>query len=111
MSKLFIGGLSWHTTNETLREGFEQYGTVEEAIVVRDRDTLRSRGFGFVRFASEAEAEAAMSALNNKEFDGRPVRIDKATEKSSGGNDGGYHGRGGYNSRAGYNAPRNYDEN
>lgn len=71
-----------------------------------------------------------MSALNNKEyvdahhsrrpqwtytnqtrFDGRPVRIDKATEKSSGGNDGGYHGRGGYNSRAGYNAPRNYDEN
>ncbi|KAL4879585.1 hypothetical protein BJY04DRAFT_219928 [Aspergillus karnatakaensis] len=97
MAKLFIGGLAWHTTDETLREGFSKYGTIEEAVVVKDHDTLRSRGFGFVRFASEAEAEAAMNAMNNQEFDGRIIRVDKASERPGGRNNGGFQGRGGYN--------------
>ncbi|EZF22123.1 hypothetical protein H112_04930 [Trichophyton rubrum D6] len=91
--KLFIGGLAWHTTDDTLREGFSKFGTIEEAIVVKDRDTNRSRGFGFVRFSSDSEADAALNAMNNQEFDGRVIRVDKATERSSGG--------GGYDSRQG----------
>ncbi|OJD13482.1 hypothetical protein AJ78_06072 [Emergomyces pasteurianus Ep9510] len=96
MSKLFIGGLAWHTTDDTLRQGFEKYGTIEEAIVVKDRDTNRSRGFGFVRFSTDAEADAAMNAMSNQEFDGRVIRVDKASDRSSAPrNEGGYHGRGG----------------
>ncbi|KAL1958919.1 hypothetical protein VTO42DRAFT_3472 [Malbranchea cinnamomea] len=112
MSKLFIGGLAWHTTDETLREGFSRFGNIEEAIVVKDRDTNRSRGFGFVRFSSENEANAAMSAMTNQEFDGRIIRVDKAAERSSGPRDNGFTrnfnrfgdggpGAGGYN-RNGY---------
>ncbi|KAL2835087.1 hypothetical protein BDW59DRAFT_137082 [Aspergillus cavernicola] len=101
MAKLFIGGLAWHTTDDTLREGFAQYGNIEEAVVVKDHDTLRSRGFGFVRFASDAEADNAMNAMNNQEFDGRIIRVDKASERpnprNGGGGGGGYQGRGGYN--------------
>ncbi|KAF2003360.1 hypothetical protein P154DRAFT_378696, partial [Amniculicola lignicola CBS 123094] len=85
MSKLFIGGLSWHTTNESLREAFSPYGNVEEATVATDRETGRSRGFGFVKFSTEEEAENAMAELNEKELDGRTVRIDKATERGGGG--------------------------
>ncbi|PTU17525.1 hypothetical protein P175DRAFT_0512252 [Aspergillus ochraceoroseus IBT 24754] len=96
MTKLFIGGLAWHTTDDTLRQGFSQYGTIEEAVVVKDHDTHRSRGFGFVRFASETEAEAAMDAMNNQEFDGRIIRVDKASERPPG-RSGGFQGRGGYN--------------
>jgi len=101
MSKLFIGGLAWHTDDATLRTKFEEFGTVEEAVVVKDRDTGRSRGFGFVRFSQEAEAEAAINAMNNVEFDGRTIRVDKASDRSSnrtgGGGGGGFGGRGGYN--------------
>lgn len=66
-TKLFIGGLAWHTSDETLREGFSRFGTIEEAVVVKDRDTNRSRGFGFVRFSSTDEAEQARSSMNNTE--------------------------------------------
>lgn len=100
MSKLFVGGLAWHTTDATLRDGFEKFGPVEEAIVVKDRDTLRSRGFGFVRFASNSDADAAMASLNNQEFDGRVIRVDRASERPPR-NDGGFQGRGGYNPREG----------
>ncbi|ODM14678.1 hypothetical protein SI65_09867 [Aspergillus cristatus] len=101
MAKLFVGGLSWHTTDESLRAGFEQFGVVEDAIVVKDRDSGRSRGFGFVRFASEQEADIAQQNLNNQEFDGRIIRVDKAADRAPRGNGGGYNGRGGYNSRGG----------
>ncbi|KAE8386427.1 hypothetical protein ETB97_002541 [Aspergillus alliaceus] len=102
MSKLFIGGLAWHTTDQTLSDGFSKYGTVEEAVVVKDHDTHRSRGFGFVRFSTDDEANAAMDAMNNQEFDGRTIRVDKASERSAPRNNGGgYHGRGGYNQREG----------
>lgn len=96
MSKLFIGGLAWHTDEHTLRTKFEEFGAVEEAVVVKDRDTGRSRGFGFVRFSQEADAEAAITAMNNIEFDGRTIRVDKASERGSGGGGGGFGGgRGG----------------
>ncbi|KAF8857004.1 RNA-binding domain-containing protein [Acephala macrosclerotiorum] len=106
MSKLFIGGLAWHTDETALRQKFEEFGQVEEAVVVKDRDTGRSRGFGFVRFTSEQEAEAAINAMNNIEFDGRTIRVDKASERGSGGGGGGGgfgggRGGGGYGGRGG----------
>ncbi|MCJ1331488.1 hypothetical protein MMC10_008179 [Thelotrema lepadinum] len=101
MSKLFIGGLAWHTDDVTLRGKFEEFGQVEEAIVVKDRDTGRSRGFGFVRFASESDAGAAMQAMNNVEFDGRTIRVDKASAGGGGGGGGGGFGRGGGPPRGG----------
>lgn len=96
MAKLFIGGLAWHTDDTTLRTKFSEFGEVEEAIVVKDRDTGRSRGFGFVRFNDEAAAEAAIQAMNNVEFDGRTIRVDKASDRGSGGGGGFGGGRGGY---------------
>ncbi|KAJ5289117.1 Nucleotide-binding alpha-beta plait [Penicillium angulare] len=103
MSKLFVHGLSWHTNDDTLREGFQQFGEIQEATVVKDRATLRSRGFGFVRFATDAEADAAMNAMNNVEFDGRVIRVDKAFDRPDRQNrpDGGFQGRGGYNQQPG----------
>lgn len=105
MSKLFIGGLAWHTDDGILRQKFEEFGQVQEAIVVKDRDTGRSRGFGFVRFASDSEADAAIASMNNVEFDGRVIRVDKASERPGGGGGGGFGGqRGGYGGggRGGY---------
>ncbi|KUM62193.1 hypothetical protein ACN42_g4912 [Penicillium freii] len=93
-----FSGLSWHTSDDTLREGFQQFGQIQEAIVVKDRATLRSRGFGFVRFATDAEADAALEAMNNQEFDGRVIRVDKAFDRPQR-PDGGFQGRGGYNSQ------------
>ncbi|KAI1382321.1 hypothetical protein F4677DRAFT_23057 [Hypoxylon crocopeplum] len=99
MSKLFIGGLAWHTEDATLRQKFEEYGQVEEAVVVKDRDTGRSRGFGFVRYVNEADAQRAIAAMNNVEFDGRPIRVDRASDtgpRGGGGRGGSYASRGGY---------------
>ncbi|KAL5116915.1 hypothetical protein ACEQ8H_005132 [Pleosporales sp. CAS-2024a] len=102
MSKLFIGGLAWHTDDGTLRQKFEEFGQVEEAVVVKDRDTGRSRGFGFVRFANDTDADAAMNALNNEEFDGRRIRVDKASDRGGGApRGGGYSGGGGGYGRGG----------
>ncbi|KAK4099742.1 hypothetical protein N658DRAFT_517071 [Parathielavia hyrcaniae] len=100
MSKLFIGGLAWHTEENTLRAKFEEFGVLEEAVVVKDRDTGRSRGFGFVRYTNEDDAQNAISAMNNVEFDGRHIRVDKASDTGPrGGGRGGVaqgYGRGGY---------------
>ncbi|KAI1114342.1 hypothetical protein F5Y14DRAFT_173284 [Nemania sp. NC0429] len=100
MSKLFIGGLAWHTSEETLRRKFEEFGPVAEAVVVKDRDTGRSRGFGFVRYTTEADADRAIANMNNVEFDGREIRVDKATEvgprNSHGRGSGSYQGQGGH---------------
>jgi len=105
MSKLFIGGLARHTDENALRQKFEEFGAVEEAVVVKDRDTGRSRGFGFVRYGQEADADAAITAMNNIEFDGRTIRVDKASERGSGGGGGGFGGGrgggGGYGGRGG----------
>ncbi|KAI1330049.1 hypothetical protein F5Y16DRAFT_396615 [Xylariaceae sp. FL0255] len=118
MAKLFIGGLAWHTEEATLRQKFEEFGTVEEAVVVKDRDTGRSRGFGFVRYASDEDAEKAIASMNNVEFDGRVIRVDRASDtgpKRGGGGFGG--GRGGYGGQQmgygggqGYGGPNMYPQ-
>jgi RNA recognition motif-containing protein len=87
--KLFIGGLSWNTTEEGLREAFEKFGEVTEAKVVTDRDTGRSRGFGFVTYANPEEAEKALQEMNDTALDGRNIRVDYAEERSRGGRGGG----------------------
>lgn len=106
MAKLFIGGLAWHTEEGTLRQKFEEFGVVEEAVVVKDRDTGRSRGFGFVRYTNEDDAHKAITAMNNIEFDGRTIRVDKASDTGPrGGGGGGF--RGGYSGgRGGYASPQ-----
>ncbi|KAI1659895.1 hypothetical protein F4813DRAFT_387384 [Daldinia decipiens] len=99
MSKLFIGGLAWHTEDATLRQKFEEFGPVEEAVVVKDRDTGRSRGFGFVRYVNEEDAQKAIAGMNNVEFDGRSIRVDRASDtgpRGGSGRGGGYPPRGGY---------------
>ncbi|KAK3354105.1 RNA recognition domain-containing protein [Neurospora tetraspora] len=98
MAKLFVGGLSWNTDDNMLRAKFEEFGAVEEAVVVKDRDTGRSRGFGFVRYGSDADAENAIANMDGQEFDGRRVRVDKASDRAGGGGGGGFRqgGRGGY---------------
>lgn len=93
MSKLFIGGLAWHTEEATLRQKFEEFGAVNEAVVVKDRDTGRSRGFGFVRYTNDEDAQKAIDAMNNVEFDGRSIRVDKASDTGPRGG-GGYAARG-----------------
>ncbi|OJJ64165.1 hypothetical protein ASPSYDRAFT_96512, partial [Aspergillus sydowii CBS 593.65] len=89
-------GLAWHTDDATLVAGFQKYGEVLEAVVAKDLITGRSRGFGFVRFALERDAESAVRGLDNQEFDGRTIRVDHASERSNP-RDGGFQGRGGYN--------------
>lgn len=79
--KLFVGNLSWNTTDDSLYEAFAAFGDVQEAKVITERDTGRSRGFGFVTFGDDEAAETAMSALNGTELDGRPLRVDVAQER------------------------------
>jgi len=102
--KLFIGGLSWNTSDESLRSKFEEFGAVDEAIVIKDRDTGRSRGFGFVTFQTTEEAEAAIEALHDKDFEGRVIRVDKAGERPAGGNG----GSGGYRRGGGFRSDRSF---
>ena len=92
-SKLFVGGLAWATRDETLKAHFEQCGEVTDAKVIMERDTGRSRGFGFVTFASPEEASKARDTLNGSDLDGRSIRVDTATERPERGGGGG--GRGG----------------
>ena len=92
--KLFVGSLSWDTNDESLRNAFAVHGEISEAVVVCDRDTGRSRGFGFVTFEDEEAADKAIAALNGTELDGRAIRVDVAQAKQRGGGGGG--GRGGY---------------
>lgn len=113
MTKLFIGGLSWNTDDNLLRQKFEEFGAVEEAVVVKDRDTGRSRGFGFVRYTNDADAQNAIGNMDGQEFDGRKVRVDKASDRASGGGGGyGYGNRGGsgggYGNRGGYQGGGGY---
>ncbi len=80
-SKLFVGGLSWDTTDQSLNDAFAEFGNVTEAKVIHDRDTGRSRGFGFVTFDSPDSARAALDAMNETELDGRNIRVDFANER------------------------------
>ena len=73
--KLFVGSLSWNTTDEGLRRAFEKFGEVLEAKVIKDRETDRSRGFGFVSFANPKDAMDAMAAMDGQELDGRTIKV------------------------------------
>jgi RNA recognition motif-containing protein len=97
--KLFVGGLSFSTSTDRLREAFAACGNVESASVVTDRDTGRSRGFGFVEMATNEEAESAISKLNGTSLDGRTIQVEKAKSPGAGGGGGG--GRGGFGGRGG----------
>lgn len=77
-TKLFVGKLSFNTTSESLEALFKQYGPVASAQVITDRDTNQSKGFGFVEMKEEAEAQAAIAALDGKEFEGRPIIVNVA---------------------------------
>ena len=92
--KLFVGSLSWDTNDQGLQEAFAQLGEVTEAKVICDRDSGRSRGFGFVTFADDEAADKAMSTMNGFELDGRPIRVDAALDRRAGGGDGGNRGGG-----------------
>ncbi|MEO8650225.1 MAG: RNA-binding protein [Acidobacteriota bacterium] len=96
--KLYVGNLSFNTSNSELEELFGQIGTVETATVVEDRDTGRSRGFGFVEMANKEDAERAIEELNGKEVDGRELKVNEAKprENRGFGGGGGGGGRGGY---------------
>jgi cold-inducible RNA-binding protein len=92
-SKLFVGGLAWATHDETLKAHFEKCGEVTDAKVIMERDSGRSRGFGFVTFADEATATKAREELNGSDLDGRSIRVDSATERPPRGDGGGGGGR------------------
>ena len=91
--KLFVGGLAWATDTEGLRAAFEKYGDIEDAVVITDRDTGRSRGFGFVTFTEDGDADKAMEEMNGSQLDGRTLNVNEARERRRGGGGG---GRGGY---------------
>jgi cold-inducible RNA-binding protein len=92
--KLYVGNLAYTISDSDLEQLFAQYGTVQSAQVIMDRDTGRSKGFGFVEMGSDQEAQAAISGLNGQESQGRALTVNEARPKESGGGGGG--GRGGY---------------
>ncbi len=94
--KLYVGNLPYTATEQDLSEKFAACGTVESAKMITDRDTGRSKGFGFIEMASDAEAQAAIESLDGTDYDGRPMKVNEARpqQRRSGGGGGG--GRGGY---------------
>jgi RNA recognition motif-containing protein len=104
-TKLYVGNLSFKTTSEELREHFSQAGTVESASVIEDRETGRSRGFGFVEMATAEDAQAAIEQFNGKELNGRNLTVNEAKPKTDRGPGGGG-GRGGYGGGGGRDRDR-----
>lgn len=98
--KLYVGNLSFSTTDAGLNEAFSAFGTVDSASVISDRETGRSKGFGFVEMNNDEEAKAAMAALDGKALDGRNIKVNEARPKEDrparGGFGGGNGGRGGF---------------
>lgn len=99
-SKLYVGNLSYNATGSDLEQLFSAHGTVQSAEVIADRDTGRSKGFGFVQMGSDNEAQTAIAALNGKDHDGRALTVNEAKPRedrprSGGGGGGGYGNRGG----------------
>ncbi len=94
-SKLYVGGLPYQVTEDTLREIFSAHGSVESAVVISDRMTGRSKGFGFVEMSSQEEAQAAIDKLNGTDLEGRNITVNEAKPRqprSGGGGGGGYGG-------------------
>lgn len=96
--KLYVGNLAYGISSSDLQQMFEEFGTVQSAQVIMDRDTGRSKGFGFVEMGSDQEAQAAITAMSGKEVDGRTLTVNEAKprEDRGGGGGGGGGGRGGY---------------
>jgi heterogeneous nuclear ribonucleoprotein A1/A3 len=109
-NKLYVGGLSWNTDDQGLQEAFVKFGTVVEAKVIIDRDTGRSRGFGFVTFDNSDSAQRAIDEMNGASLDGRYLKVNHAEERARpprggggfGGGGGGYGGGGGGRGGGGY---------
>jgi len=99
--KLYVGNLSFNTTEQELHELFSQYGQVTSAQLVMDRETGRPRGFGFVEFANDEEAKAAINALNGQNLGGRDLTVNEAKPREGGGGRGGFGGGGGGGGRSG----------
>lgn len=101
--KLYVGGLSYDTTEGTLKELFSEAGTVESATIIMDRMSGRSKGFGFVEMSSDEEAQKAIETLNGKEIDGRSVTVNEARPQEARPRGGGFDrdrgGRGGFGGR------------
>jgi RNA recognition motif-containing protein len=87
--KLYVGNLGYGVTDNDLLKMFEAHGTVESAQIIMDRDTGRSKGFGFVEMKTDQEAQAAIAALNGKDMDGRALTVNEAKPRSEGGRGGG----------------------
>ncbi len=83
--KLYVGNMAFSVTEDQLRSAFEAYGTVEEVVVISDRDTGRPKGFGFVTMPNAQEANAAIEGLNETDLDGRSLRVNEARPKGEGG--------------------------
>jgi RNA recognition motif-containing protein len=100
--KLYVGNLSYSVSSSDLEALFAQYGTVQSAQVIQDRETGRSKGFGFVEMGSDAEAQAAIQGLNEQQHEGRPLAVNEARPREDRGGGGGRGGRGGgYGGRGG----------
>ena len=113
-TKLYVGNLSFRTTGDELREAFSAAGTVESATVIEDRDSGRSRGFGFVEMATPEEAAVAIEQFNGKDFGGRSLTVNEAKPRADrgaggGGGGGGRGGYGGGGGRGGYGGGRDRD--
>ncbi len=113
--KIYVGNLPWSTTSASLESLFSQHGTVTSAEVIADRETGRSRGFGFVEMESDDACQRAIQALNGTELDGRAITVNEARERAPrsggggyGGGGGGRGGRGGGGGRGGYGGGRDY---
>ncbi|KAF3848581.1 hypothetical protein F7725_015078 [Dissostichus mawsoni] len=94
--KLFIGGLSFDTNEESLAAAFSKFGTIEKVDVIRDRETGNSRGFGFVKYDNAEDAKEAMDGMNGTTLDGRSIRVDEAGQGGGRGGGGGSRGGGGF---------------
>ena len=102
-TKLYVGNLSFRVTSEDLQDYFAAAGPVESANVVSDRETGRSRGFGFIEMSSEDDAHAAIAQFNGQEYDGRNMVVNEARPREEGGSNRGGGGRGGYGGGGGGN--------
>src|SRR5262245_2811708 len=110
--RLYVGNLTYGTTDASLRQMFEAHGSVTSAQVIMDRDTGRSKGFGFVEMGSDDEAQAAITALNGQEIQGRALTVNEARPREErgggGGGRGGRRGGGGGGGGGGYGGGRRY---
>jgi RNA recognition motif-containing protein len=93
--KLYVGNLSWGVTDSQLQDMFTPFGTVVSAQIIMDRDTGRSKGFGFVEMGTDQEAQAAIAGMHGKQVEGRPLTVNEARPKEGGGGHGGGGGGGG----------------